>query len=133
MAQKNTKACPECHQVFEIPTGNPGWWLKSNNEIKAKNKKALAILAYATANGRDPDEKERKAWENELNADGVKNKDDIEKVKVKETRCPNHPESQLSDDWQGFTILLNPKRSEVARSLKIDTPGSYALKVRHQQ
>ncbi len=130
MAKKDL-ACPECRHIVEVQEGNPGWWMKSNNEIKAKNKKALAILAYATANGRDPDEKERKEWENELNADGIKNKDDMEKVKVPEPSCPFHPDTKLSADWQGFTILLNPPRSEVARALGIDTPGSYALKVRH--
>ena len=33
-------ACPECRHIVEVQTGNPGWWLKSNNELKAKNKKA---------------------------------------------------------------------------------------------
>ena len=125
-------ACPECLHIVEVQTGNPGWWLKSNNELKAKNKKALAILAYATTNGRDPDEKERKAWENEENADGVKNKDDMEKVKVPEPACPFCPQAKLSDDFAGFTILLDTSRSEVARALGIDTTGSYALKVRHK-
>jgi len=118
-------ACTECHMIIEVQEGNPGWWLKSNNELKAKNKKALAILAYTTANGRAPDEKERKAWDKE-------NKDDIEKVKVPEPKCARCPEAQLSADWQGLTILLDPSRSEVARTLGIDVPGNYALKVRHQ-
>jgi DNA-directed RNA polymerase subunit E" len=123
MATKDL-ACPECRHIVQIQDGNPGWWLVSNNEIKAKNKKALSILAFATVNGRDPDEKERKEWMKV-------NKEDIEKVKVPEPACPFHPDTKLSADWQGFTILLNPPRSEVARALGIDTPGSYALKVRH--
>jgi len=124
MAKKDL-ACPECRHIVEVQTGNPGWWLKSNNEMKAKNKKALAILAFATANGRDPDEKERKAWEKE-------NKGDMEKVKVPEPACPFHPDTKLSADWQGFTILLDTSRSEVSRALGIDKSGNYALKVRHQ-
>ena len=122
---KKDLACPECRKIVEVHQGNPGWWLKSNNEVKAKDKKSLAIMAYTSANGRAPDEKERKAWEKE-------NKGDIEKVKLAEPSCPFHPDTQLSDDWQGFTILLNPPRSEVARSLGIEVPGSYALKVRHK-
>ena len=118
-------ACTECHMIIEVQEGNPGWWLKSNNDLKAKNKKALAILAFTTANGRAPEEAERKAWEKE-------NKDDIEKVKVAAPRCPRCPDSQLSADWQGLTILLDPSRSEVARTLGIEAPGNYALKVRHQ-
>ena len=43
MAQKKDKACPECHKVFAIPQGNPGWCLNSNPEMKAKTKKAVAI------------------------------------------------------------------------------------------
>ena len=118
-------ACTECHMIVEVQEGNPGWWLKSNKDLKAKNKKALAILAFTTANGRAPEEAERKAWEKE-------NKDDIEKVKVAAPRCPRCPDSQLSADWQGLTILLDPSRSEVARTLGIEAPGNYALKVRHQ-
>ncbi|MED6298042.1 MAG: transcription elongation factor subunit Spt4 [Candidatus Thermoplasmatota archaeon] len=118
-------ACTECHMIIDVQEGNPGWWLKSNNDLKAKNKKALAILAFTTANGRAPEEAERKAWEKE-------NKDDIEKVKVAAPRCPRCPDSQLSADWQGLTILLDPSRSEVARTLGIEAPGNYALKVRHQ-
>ena len=123
MAEK-AKACPECHQVFDIPK-KPGWWLKSNNEITAKNKKELANVAFSTVNGREPTEAERKVWTKE-------NKDDIEREKVEAPKCLKHPETQLSEDWQGFTIVLDPSRSEVARALGIDEPGSYALKVRHQ-
>ena len=118
-------ACTECHMIIEVQEGNPGWWLKSNNEIKAKDKKSLCILAYTKANGKKPSDAERKAWEKE-------NKGDIEKVKVPAPKCARCPEAQLSNDWQGLTILLNPPRSEVARTLGIDVPGSYALKVRHK-
>ena len=121
---EKAKACPECHQVFDIPK-KPGWWLKSNNEITAKNKKELANRAFSSVNGREPTDDERKAWNKE-------NKDDIEREKVAPPRCLKHPETQLSEDWQGFTILLNTSRSEVALALGIDEPGSYALKVRHQ-
>ena len=121
---EKAKACPECHQVFDIPK-KPGWWLKSNNEITAKNKKELANRAFSSVNGREPTDDERKAWNKE-------NKDDIERENVAQPKCSKHPETQLSEDWQGFTILLNTSRSEVARALGIDEPGSYALKVRHQ-
>ena len=118
-------ACTECHMIIDVQEGNPGWWLKSNNDLKAKNKKALAILAFTTANGRAPDEAERKAWEKE-------NKENIEKVKVAAPRCPRCPDAHLSADWQGLTNLLDPSRSQVAQTLGIEAPGNYALKVRHQ-
>ena len=34
-------ACTECHMIIDVQVGNLGWWLKSNNELKAKNKKDL--------------------------------------------------------------------------------------------
>ena len=40
--------------------------------------------------------------------------------------CPNAP---VTTDWQGYVIILNPKRSEVAKRLNIEDPGAYALKV----
>ena len=121
---EKAKACPECHKVFDIPK-KPGWWLKSNNEITAKNKKELANVAFSSVNERKPNDDERKAWTKE-------NKDDIEREKVAPPKCLKHPATQLSEDWQGFTIILAPTHSEVARALGIEESGSYALKVRHQ-
>ncbi|MDP6899474.1 MAG: transcription elongation factor subunit Spt4 [Candidatus Thalassarchaeaceae archaeon] len=115
-------ACAECHQIVEAPKGNLGWWLKSNNDIRSKTKKALVDVAFASQHGKDPTDAERKAWMKE-------HKDDMEKVKPPVLKCPTCPNSILSHDWQGFTIVLNPARSEVARALGIDTPGNYALKV----
>lgn len=43
--------------------------------------------------------------------------------------CPLCPSAPVSTDWQGFTIVLDPARSEVAIRLGIDRPGNYALKV----
>ena len=34
--------------------------------------------------------------------------------------CPNAP---VTTDWQGFVVILHPKR------LNVSTPGNYALKV----
>ena len=46
MMVKKHLACTECHMNIEVQQGNPGWWLKSNNSLKAMNKKQLAILAF---------------------------------------------------------------------------------------
>ena len=40
--------------------------------------------------------------------------------------CPNAP---VTTDWQGYVIILNPERSEVAARLNVTSPGTYALKV----
>ena len=38
--------------------------------------------------------------------------------------------SNLSTDWTGYLVVIDPKRSEIAKRLNIALPGRYALKVR---
>jgi len=38
--------------------------------------------------------------------------------------------SNLSTDWQGYVVIIDPKQSEIAEKMNIDLPGRYALKVR---
>jgi DNA-directed RNA polymerase subunit E" len=44
-------------------------------------------------------------------------------------QCPHHPSAKVTTDWQGYVIVWNPKRSEIASRLNIDEAGRYALKV----
>jgi DNA-directed RNA polymerase subunit E" len=44
--------------------------------------------------------------------------------------CPNCKSSNLSDDWSGLVIIVDPTASEVAKKMAIKTPGRYALRVR---
>ena len=37
---------------------------------------------------------------------------------------------QLSRDWQGYIVIINPEKSEIAKTMGITTEGRYALKVR---
>ena len=43
--------------------------------------------------------------------------------------CPRHPAARVSSEHQGYVIIMNPNRSEIAKRLKIEQPGKYALKV----
>ncbi len=43
--------------------------------------------------------------------------------------CPNCGSSELSNEWSGLVIVLNPERSQVAKTLTISKAGRYALKV----
>ncbi|MBL6885406.1 DNA-directed RNA polymerase subunit E'' [Euryarchaeota archaeon] len=43
--------------------------------------------------------------------------------------CPRCPTARVSSEHQGYVIIMNPTRSEIAKRLKIDRPGKYALKV----
>ncbi|NLX50307.1 MAG: DNA-directed RNA polymerase, subunit E'' [Methanospirillum sp.] len=38
--------------------------------------------------------------------------------------------ANLSTDWTGYLVVLDPRRSQVAKKANIDLPGCYALKVR---
>jgi hypothetical protein len=35
----------------------------------------------------------------------------------------------VSTDHQGYVIIINPNRSDIAKKLEVDRPGKYALKV----
>jgi len=44
--------------------------------------------------------------------------------------CPNCKSTNLSDDWTGFVVVLEPAGSEVARLMQIKVPGKFAIRVR---
>ena len=43
--------------------------------------------------------------------------------------CPGCGSTNLSTEWSGLVVVLNPEKSDVARSLTITKPGRYALRV----
>jgi len=44
--------------------------------------------------------------------------------------CPNCKSTNLSDDWTGLAIIIDPEKSEIAKTMKIKAPGRYAVRVR---
>ena len=44
--------------------------------------------------------------------------------------CPNCKSTNLSDDWSGLVIIVEPATSEVAKRMGIKAAGRYALRVR---
>ncbi len=44
-------------------------------------------------------------------------------------RCPYCSEQTLKR-WQGYVIIRDPVRSQIAKKMNITKPGKYALKVR---
>ncbi|KXB06198.1 hypothetical protein AKJ53_01070 [candidate division MSBL1 archaeon SCGC-AAA382F02] len=44
--------------------------------------------------------------------------------------CPVCKKSSFSNEWRGYVIILNPEESQIAERMGVDTPGSYALRVR---
>jgi DNA-directed RNA polymerase subunit E" len=46
-----------------------------------------------------------------------------------ERACPNDGSTELSNEWSGLIIIINPEHSLVAKTLGITKAGRYALKV----
>lgn len=44
--------------------------------------------------------------------------------------CPNCKSTNLSDDWTGLVIVMDPNISEIAKKMRIKAPGRYAVRVR---
>lgn len=44
--------------------------------------------------------------------------------------CPACKESDFSDEWRGYVIILDSESSQIAERMNVDTPGRYALRVR---
>ncbi len=44
--------------------------------------------------------------------------------------CPNCKSTNLSDDWTGLVVIIDPSTSEVAKRMEIKGPGRYAIRVR---
>ncbi len=44
--------------------------------------------------------------------------------------CPNCKSTNLSEDWSGLVVIMDPSNSEVAKRMGIKAAGRYALRVR---
>ncbi len=42
--------------------------------------------------------------------------------------CPACKSSDLTPDWEGIVLVVEPKGSQIAKTLGITTKGKYALK-----
>ncbi|MET1124603.1 MAG: transcription elongation factor subunit Spt4 [Archaeoglobaceae archaeon] len=43
--------------------------------------------------------------------------------------CKNCGSDELTKEWYGYLVVLDPERSEIAKKMGIKTPGKYALRV----
>lgn len=44
--------------------------------------------------------------------------------------CPHCGSREFSEEWEGMVIVLDARRSQVAKRLGIEKPGRYAIKLR---
>lgn len=49
---------------------------------------------------------------------------------TEESTCSACGGAQLSGDWSGYVVVLDPENSEIAKRLNITQSGKYALRVR---
>ncbi len=52
------------------------------------------------------------------------------KILVEGEACPICKGTNLSPNWQGRIIFLDPEKSFIAHQMGVKRPGEYALKVR---
>jgi len=52
------------------------------------------------------------------------------KTITEENQCPNCKSTDLSEDFEGVLIIIDPEESQIAKKLKISKEGQYALKTR---
>ena len=48
---------------------------------------------------------------------------------TEEVQCPNCG-GMTSKNWSGLLTIIDPEQSELAKTMNISKPGTYALKVR---
>jgi len=44
--------------------------------------------------------------------------------------CPNCKSKNISDDFSGLVIVIDPENSEIAKAMNIKVKGRYAIRVR---
>ena len=52
------------------------------------------------------------------------------KIIIDENVCPVCKGTDLSDDYSGLLIVIDPETSQLAKKIEIEKEGRYALKIR---
>jgi len=52
------------------------------------------------------------------------------KIITEGNHCPICRSTDLSDDFSGLLIVLNPENSQLAKKIDIEKEGRYALRIR---
>ncbi len=50
-------------------------------------------------------------------------------INMDSSACKNCGSTDLTKEWYGYVIIIDPEKSEMAQKLGIKLPGKYALKV----
>lgn len=52
------------------------------------------------------------------------------KIITDENACPICRSTDLSDDYSGLLVVIDPENSQLAKKLEIEKEGRYALRIR---
>lgn len=50
-------------------------------------------------------------------------------INVDSSVCKNCGSMELTKEWYGYVVIIDPDKSEIAKRLSIKIPGRYALRV----
>lgn len=45
-------------------------------------------------------------------------------------KCPDCGNTEFTDEWKGRVMIFDPENSEIAKKLKINKKGTYAIKIK---
>lgn len=48
---------------------------------------------------------------------------------VREDVCPICKDSELTSSWKGYVVVMDPEKSDIAKTLGITAAGKYALRL----
>ena len=143
---KNPFACAECHLIIpEEKKPGPYSHKKKNELVQELNSRELSTVGKVDAlifrliqNDLEKlgiDELADELSRLNPEAKAQEDKEQMISMVLKETtkkyepKCPRHPSARVSTDHQGYVIIMNPSRSDIAKRLEVQLPGKYALKV----
>ena len=143
---KNPFACAECHLIIPEEKKVGPYSRKKKKELVEELKlrklptdgKVDTLVSRLIENDHEKmemDDLVKKLASLNPDAKTYDNKTEIISVILKEItkkyepKCPRHPSAQVSMDHQGYVVIMNPSRSDIAKRLEVELPGKYALKV----
>ncbi len=47
-----------------------------------------------------------------------------------ENKCPICGSTDLTENWSGFIIVVDPEKSELAKVMEVKMPGKYAVRIK---
>jgi DNA-directed RNA polymerase subunit E" len=50
-------------------------------------------------------------------------------ISIDSSTCKNCGSTELTKEWYGYVVIIDPEKSEIAKRLEITIPGKYALRV----